>query len=224
MARPLLFLPPLVFAAIAAGFFLGMRREDPDALPSAIAGQVAPAVSLEPLGDRPVFDGAALKTPGVKLVNYWASWCAPCRAEHPNLELLAAEGIPIYGINYKDDPAKAEAFLERTRRPLHGDRRGRVGPHGDQLGSLWRARDLRDRRRGQGGAPLRRADHAALARGADPPGDRGGLGLTSPRPRASTMDARGKFLDILDVSVWLSRLVRIQAVPGAKGGADDHHA
>ncbi len=117
MARPLLFLPPLVFAAIAGGFFLGMQREDPDALPSAIAGEVAPAISLQPLGDRPVFDRAALDAPGVKLVNYWASWCAPCRVEHPNLELLAEEGIPIYGINYKDDPAKAEAFLTELGDP-----------------------------------------------------------------------------------------------------------
>lgn len=120
MARPLLYLPPLVFAAIAAGFFFGMQREDPDALPSAIAGQPAPAVALEPLGDRPVFEDAALDAPGVKLVNFWASWCAPCRVEHPNLELLAAEGIPIYGINYKDDPAKAEAFLDELGDPYTG--------------------------------------------------------------------------------------------------------
>ena len=117
MARPLLYLPPLVFAAIAAGFYFGMQREDPDALPSAIAGQEAPPVSLEPLGNRPVFDSSALDAPGVKLVNYWASWCAPCRAEHPNLEALAEEGIPIYGINYKDDPAKAEAFLAELGDP-----------------------------------------------------------------------------------------------------------
>lgn len=117
MARPLLLVPPLIFAAIAAGFYLGMRREDPEALPSAIEGKIAPPVTLEPLGDRPQFDAAALDAPGVKLVNYWASWCAPCRAEHPNLEALAAEGIPIYGINYKDEPARAEAFLEELGDP-----------------------------------------------------------------------------------------------------------
>jgi cytochrome c biogenesis protein CcmG/thiol:disulfide interchange protein DsbE len=122
VARPLLYLPPLVFAAIAAGFFLGMRREDPDALQSALVGLAAPPVTLAPLGDRPLFDAAALDAPGVKLVNYWASWCAPCRAEHPNLEMLAAEGIPIYGINYKDEPARAEAFLEEL-----GDPYGAIG-------------------------------------------------------------------------------------------------
>ena len=129
MARPLLFVPPLVFLAIAAGFFLGMQREDPDALPSAIAGEVAPPVALEPLGDRPTFDRAALDAPGVKLVNYWASWCAPCRAEHPSLEALADEGVPIYGINYKDDPAKAEAFLDELGDPyvaIGADESGRT--------------------------------------------------------------------------------------------------
>jgi cytochrome c biogenesis protein CcmG/thiol:disulfide interchange protein DsbE len=108
---PLVALPPLVFAAMAALFYFGMFRDDPDALPSAVAGAPAPDVALTPLGDKPGFDSAALDAPGVKLVNFWASWCAPCRVEHPKLEQLAAEGLPIYGVNYKDEPDKALAFL-----------------------------------------------------------------------------------------------------------------
>lgn len=117
MTRPLLFLPPLVFLALAATFLIGMQREDPDALPSALEGKAAPDVTLTQLGNRPTFDRATLDEPGVKLVNYWASWCAPCRTEHPNLVAMAAEGIPIYGVNYKDDPAKAEAFLDELGDP-----------------------------------------------------------------------------------------------------------
>lgn len=120
MANRLLLVPPLVFAAIAAGFLVGMYRDDPDALPSAIAGQDAPPVVLEPLGDRPLFGDAELDAPGVKLVNYWASWCAPCRVEHPNLQALADEGLTIYGINYKDDPRNAEAFLAELGDPYAG--------------------------------------------------------------------------------------------------------
>jgi cytochrome c biogenesis protein CcmG, thiol:disulfide interchange protein DsbE len=98
-------------------FYLGMQREDPDALPSVKIGREAPPVALTELGGAPMFDDETLRAPGVKIVNYWASWCAPCRVEHPHLMALAAEGIPIYGINYKDDPAKAMAFLDELGNP-----------------------------------------------------------------------------------------------------------
>ncbi|EKE43531.1 CcmG [Oceaniovalibus guishaninsula JLT2003] len=110
-------IPPVVFAGLAALFFVGMQREDPDALPSTFIGRPAPAVSVAPLGDLSEFDEAMLAQPGVKLVNFWASWCAPCRVEHPTLEKLAAEGVPIHGINYKDDPAKALGFLDELGSP-----------------------------------------------------------------------------------------------------------
>ncbi len=122
MARvsPLVALPPLIFAAMAGLFYVGMFRDDPDALPSAVAGSPAPMVALQPLGDKTLFDDAALREPGVKLVNFWASWCAPCRVEHPKLEQLAAEGIPIYGVNYKDEPDKALKFLSDLGDPYAG--------------------------------------------------------------------------------------------------------
>lgn len=115
--RPLMLIPPLAFLGLAAMFFVGMQREDPDALPSALAGRAAPAVEVTPLGDLPTFDDAALRAPGVKLVNFWASWCAPCRVEHPNLEALADEGLTIYGVNYKDKPANAQGFLDEMGNP-----------------------------------------------------------------------------------------------------------
>jgi cytochrome c biogenesis protein CcmG/thiol:disulfide interchange protein DsbE len=126
---PLILLPPLLFAGLAALFFFGMYREDPDALPSARAGQPAPPVQLTQLGPGAPFTDAVLREPGVKLVNYWASWCAPCRAEHPILEDLADEGVPIYGINYKDDADKALAFLDELGDPyaaLGADATGRT--------------------------------------------------------------------------------------------------
>ncbi len=127
--RPLILLPPLIFAALAALFLFGMNRNDPDGLPTAISGRIAPPLELEPLGAKIPFGDAELRAPGVKLVNYWASWCAPCRVEHPNLQALAEEGVAIYGINYKDDPDKALAFLTELGDPytaVAADTRGRT--------------------------------------------------------------------------------------------------
>ena len=132
MARisPLMIAPPLIFAGLATMFLVGMMREDPDALPSSRVGQLTPTLTVEPLGDLPPLDEASLRAPGVKLVNFFASWCAPCRVEHPNLEALAEEGITISGVNYKDEPAKALAFLEELGNPyaaVGADAKGRTG-------------------------------------------------------------------------------------------------
>ena len=126
---PLMVLPPMLFAGLAVLFFVGMQREDPDQLPTALAGKAAPEVAVTPLGDLPVFDAATLRDGQIKLVNFWASWCAPCRVEHPNLEALSAEGIPIYGVNYKDQPDKALAFLAELGNPytaIGADTSGRM--------------------------------------------------------------------------------------------------
>lgn len=122
--------PPAIFAGFVLLAAVGMFRDDPNALPSARVGQVAPAVVLTELPGKVVFDDAALRDGTVKLVNYWASWCAPCRIEHPNLQALSDEGITIYGINYKDDPAKALAFMAELGDPYDAigvDAKGRMG-------------------------------------------------------------------------------------------------
>lgn len=117
MIKPLMLAPPLIFAGLAGLFIWGMGREDPDGLPSTRVGQAAPVLQLVQLGNAAPFDNELLRQPGVKLVNFWASWCAPCRVEHPTLQALADEGIPIFGVNYKDDPEKALAFLRDLGNP-----------------------------------------------------------------------------------------------------------
>lgn len=125
----LVYLPPLLFVALAALFAGGMFREDPDALPSVLVGRAAPSLDVAPLAGLPVLDASRLASDGPKIVNFWASWCAPCRVEHPQLMALAEEGVPVFGVNYKDDPEKAVGFLEELGDPYTAvgtDASGRV--------------------------------------------------------------------------------------------------
>lgn len=114
--RPLILLPPLVFAALALAFWVAMQKGD-QPLPSMMEGRQAAAVRVMPLGDGAPVTDADLRKPGVKLLNFWASWCQPCRAEHPILDGLKAEGVAIYGINYKDKPEDALKFLSDMGNP-----------------------------------------------------------------------------------------------------------
>ncbi len=122
--------PPVAFGLFAALALAGMFRGDPNALPTTREGRPAPAIRVEALADRPVFDDAALRAGRVTVVNFWASWCPPCRAEHPMLVRLAAEGVTVYGVNYKDRPEDAAAFLAELGDPYAGvvaDTGGRNG-------------------------------------------------------------------------------------------------
>lgn len=109
--------PPVAFAAIAGLFLGGMFRDNPDALPSAQEGFPAPLIQPVSSGNLPVFDQAVLKGEGVKVVNFWASWCAPCRAEHEFLMELA-EDVPVYGVNRDRSPNQAMAFLDELGNPF----------------------------------------------------------------------------------------------------------
>lgn len=123
-------LPLVVLAGLVAVFAANMGR-DPHFVPSVLIDKPAPQFSLPPVTDldRPGFSTADLKG-HVSVVNVFASWCIPCRDEHPVLEALKAEtGVRLYGINQKDAPEQAVAFLAELGDPydaVGADSNGRV--------------------------------------------------------------------------------------------------
>lgn len=119
-SRWLMALPPVIFAGLAGLFWLGMERRDPNELPSVLAEEKAeaPAVPSDGLPGIPAPTAADLRSGQVVLVNFWATWCPPCRAEHPTLKALAAEGVAIIGVNIMDDAAKASAYLAEEGNPF----------------------------------------------------------------------------------------------------------
>jgi cytochrome c biogenesis protein CcmG/thiol:disulfide interchange protein DsbE len=120
--------PALVFLAIAVMFFVGLGR-DPQIVPSALIGKPVPRFALPPLLEsKPGLESADLSG-RVVLVNLFASWCLPCREEHPLLNRLAAQGVTLYGIDYKDKPDAARGWLENLGDPyqrIGADRDGRA--------------------------------------------------------------------------------------------------
>lgn len=115
---PLVALPPLIFAAFAALAYFGMFREDPQGLPSTRVGQPAPPVTDVALTDYPGVTREMLESGEVTLVNFWASWCPPCRAEHPKLLEMEADGVRIIGVNFKDQAGNATRYLEDDDNPF----------------------------------------------------------------------------------------------------------
>ncbi len=116
----------VVLVAIFAGYSL---RHDPRVIPMALVGKPLPDLVLPPLdGGEPHRLRTIAKGP--VLVNFFASWCVPCASEAPALAALKDEGVQVIGIDYKDKPADAHAFLTRYGDPYAAvltDPDGRAG-------------------------------------------------------------------------------------------------
>ena len=114
----LMFLPIVFFVLLVGAFYVGLQRDDDNSLPSVLIGEMAPDITKNELYNGSQVTTALMKSSGIKLVNFWASWCPPCRAEHAKLLEIAESGTVIIGVNIKDDQENAISYLQRYGNPF----------------------------------------------------------------------------------------------------------
>ena len=111
-------LPLVAVLTLIVFLVIGLTKGDPRALPSPYIGKPAPKFELPKLKDPSATVGSEDLAGQVALVNVWATWCVQCRAEHPFLLDLKAQGeIPIYGINWRDTRPEALRWLQQLGDP-----------------------------------------------------------------------------------------------------------
>ncbi len=128
MIKWLMVIPLVLFAGLASMFYFGMYRDGRGELQSVFIDRPAPVVPQTGLQGVPVLTDADLRAGEVTVVNFWATWCPPCRAEHPVLLKMAADGVRVAGINIMDDDVKALEYLAEAGNPFFAvatDPRGR---------------------------------------------------------------------------------------------------
>ncbi|WP_411706236.1 DsbE family thiol:disulfide interchange protein [Edaphovirga cremea] len=116
------YVPLVLFLLLVAAFMVQLHRnangDDPTLLESALVGKPVPEFKLESLAEPgKTYDQGILRDGKPILLNVWATWCPTCRAEHAYLNTLAAKGIRVVGLNYKDDRVKAVSWLNTLGNP-----------------------------------------------------------------------------------------------------------
>lgn len=128
--KPQHILPVMIFMGLAGALFYGLFL-NPRETPFALKDKPVPVFDLPTVTEG----GLGLKTADlevgeVSVVNFFATWCAPCRAEHPLLMALAEQGVTLHGINYKDKKETAQLYLQASGDPFTRtgfDETGRTG-------------------------------------------------------------------------------------------------
>lgn len=134
MSRWLALLPLVALVAMGLLFGLYSLNRNPQVQPDALVGKPVPEVTLPTLAEGAPTPVAQALGGEVALVNFFASWCAPCEVEHPTLMALKDRGVKIVGIAYKDAPPQTEAFLTRLGDPFAARLVDRDGAAGIEFG------------------------------------------------------------------------------------------
>ena len=115
------YLPLIIFVVLVLAFLIQLQRnaqgDDPKALESKLVGKPVPTAPLKDLFGQQNYDPSLFAQGKPILLNVWATWCPTCYAEHQYLNHLAKSGVTIIGLDYKDDSAKAQKWLQDLGNP-----------------------------------------------------------------------------------------------------------
>ena len=131
MVKQILIIPSIFFLIIVSIFFyLLIVDRNPSEIPSNLIGKTVPFFETESLFKNKKFISSEEFKNEIVLVNFFATWCKPCRDEHKYIKKLSSKKkLRIIGINYKDDPEKANAWLKDLGNPYSDvplDKNGRI--------------------------------------------------------------------------------------------------
>ncbi|ETI58203.1 DsbE family thiol:disulfide interchange protein [Marinomonas profundimaris] len=132
MRKTLFFIPFVFFLVLGAIFYLQLGKNT-QYMPSALVGNKVPDFKLVSLTtDQLVTQNDLPSRP--YLINFWGTWCPACHLEHPFLIELADQGIPILGIDYKDNKSRAEQWLAQKGNPYESVLMDEMGHFGVDMG------------------------------------------------------------------------------------------